>query len=84
MVLRYRLCIFRSFFGHLCQANDADTTRILLFDEILVIFKVIFRLASLGVAFGLEHLVLEPLLTLCFGNFRFFRMKGFYYDFRLG
>lgn len=43
-----------------------------------------FRLASLGVAFGLEYLVLDPLMTWIFGNFRFYQIRGFWYDYRMG
>jgi hypothetical protein len=41
-------------------------------------------LASVGIALGLEHLVFDPLLTLILGNTAFYRMRGFFYDFRLG
>lgn len=43
-----------------------------------------YWLASLGVAFGLEHLFFDPIMTFLFGNFNFYRSRGFFYDFRLG
>jgi uncharacterized membrane protein len=41
-------------------------------------------LASIAIAFGLEHLIFDPILTLILGNTAFYRMRGYYYDFRLG
>lgn len=43
-----------------------------------------YWLASIGVALGLEHLFLDPIMSFLFGNMNFYRIRGFYYDFRLG
>jgi hypothetical protein len=48
------------------------------------VYFLFFRLASVGVALGFEHLLLDPIFTLLLGNFDFYKMRGFYYDFKLG
>jgi len=44
----------------------------------------LFRIASLGVTLGFEHLFFDPILTFLLGNTSFYRIRGFYYDFKLG
>jgi hypothetical protein len=38
----------------------------------------------MGVAFGLEHLFFDPILTLILGNTSIYRIRGFFYDSKLG
>jgi hypothetical protein len=33
---------------------------------------------------GLENLVFDPFFTLILGNTSFYRIRGFYYDFKMG
>ena len=68
---------------HRCATNDAKSQGLLLSDASLVTFGL-FRLASLGVALGFEHLFFDPLFTLVLGNTSFYRVRGFFYDFKLG
>jgi hypothetical protein len=48
-----------------------------------VYFHKLF-LASWAIAFFLEHLIFDPFFTAILGNTTFYRMRGFFYDFRLG
>lgn len=36
------------------------------------------------VAWGLDVFVIDPLLTLAFGNFRFYRFRPYFYDYAIG
>jgi len=45
---------------------------------------LLFRLASLGITFVLDNLIFDPLLAFLLGNTAFYRIRGFYYDFKLG
>lgn len=38
----------------------------------------------MGIAFGLDHLLFDPLLTLLFGKTAFYRSRGYYYNGELG
>ncbi len=42
-----------------------------------------FRLASLGIAFVLDNLIFDPLLSRLLGNTKFYRMRGYFYEFVL-
>ncbi len=83
LVLCRGICALRLFLDHRCPTNDAKSQGLLLSDAPLVTFGL-FRLASLGVALGFEHLFFDPLFTLIFGNTSFYRVRGFFYDFKLG
>lgn len=43
-----------------------------------------YFLASVAVALGFEHLLIDPVMTFFFGNYSFYRNRGFFYDFKLG
>lgn len=42
------------------------------------------RLASAGIAFALDHLIVDPIMTLLFGDRQFYRSRGYYYNADLG
>lgn len=66
-------------FSKWCKTTETTTTLCITGNTFLIC-----RLASLGVALGFEHLFFDPLLTLILGNTSFYRVRGFFYDFRLG
>ncbi len=41
-------------------------------------------LISMGIIIGWEHLLLDPLLTKCFGDSDWYRNRGYYYNAELG
>jgi hypothetical protein len=45
---------------------------------------VVFRLASIGIAIAIDHLLMDPIISAIFGNTDFYRMRGYYYDGSLG
>jgi len=63
--------------------DDANQKTMVLLTPHLV-HILLFRLASLGVTFVLDHLIFDPLLSLILGNTRFYRLRGYFYNFALG
>ena len=61
------------------QSHAAIPERFLPSSLVLVLL-LLLRLASAGIAFGLDHLFIDPIMTLLFGNTQFYRSRGYYYN----
>ncbi len=45
-----------------------------------MVIILLFRLASIGIVMGWEHFILDPLMTLFFGDKEWYRSRGYYYN----
>jgi hypothetical protein len=66
------------------RASYAGISTRLLLPSLVLVRYLRSRLATLGAAILLDHLVIDPLMTLIFGNRQFYRSRGYYYDSELG
>lgn len=49
-----------------------------------LVITLLLRLASLAITFVLDNLILDPILSALIGTTRFYKLRGYFYDFVLG
>jgi len=82
-LLFYYLCPICHIYYCVCPSDATTNSRLLSFTFLLVLV-VVFRLASIGIAIAIDHLLMDPIISAIFGNTDFYRMRGYYYDGSLG
>jgi hypothetical protein len=66
------------------SASHAAISSGFLLPPLALVLSLSFRLASAAIALGLDHLLIDPIMTLIFGNSNFYRSRGYYYNANLG
>jgi|694.fasta_scaffold137076_1 hypothetical protein len=72
------------FLGPCYLYDDVYSKTMVLSPSYMVHICIKHRLASLVIAFAIENLIFDPILSFLLGNTRFYRIRGFFYNFALG
>ena len=70
------------FFGFVCFWTASVHVMIQLHRDYYYLHG--FWLGSLVITFALDHLLFDPILSVVLGKTSFYRLRGYYYNFKLG